>query len=832
MKKRTKQISLGIATTALTTVIPVVAVVSCGINKNDFSTFYRFKRTEINKYGTIAPLNQRTFDPQYITGNTITDLFEGSTSGRSLPLLRSKATGDNVAKVNTNLAIKDPAKQITWIKTQKEEIEFQGAKAIYGSNDKNNWTEIKPTDIKPDGSTKAKYKFYKFVIRNVNWVDANNEKSKYKLNAKDYYYGMMRSLAASKSVRETGVLSGKKIPGLPKFNSTKDLNSNDRTINNPNSYLLDLFGIDVENTIKDGEKLKENDQDFVVSLHIASDQVLYSLFANNSYFSPAPSTKITEMAKGSSSPEVKYGITTYGQDGPSLSGIKDVLTVAPYFYSYYNFIDGYQLVKNNYYWDENFTKSKSKITKFTFHMTPEGSDPQANALARKTGYENGLESIFDETAWNNPEIQTKIRINADKYGAKLNKIYKVGLQNKLLWNPTMPQSIANEYNEKGIEAMYGKGITTRDQSLNMPKALNGFFNGNGMKVRKAMDAAYNWYAGAVAASGSTQKLALLSPLAPEQLTTTNSQTIWEIVEKNNKNPTTGSTKVDDSIWVKPTIVPSYKQMKEHYNNQNNEIAASTSPTFDAAKTLLDEVAKDIKATPSNPAIIPLQTWGAADKRKDSSEQIKQWETMIKIFNKASDGAIQFKRVVPGSWSTHLNNFQRNEAEFQYAAWGPDYPAASSSLQGILTIERAGILAGQMLDIKNQPQLKPVMDRYFNNYRINSNVLNTITAKDIYEMSRNSSSIKGDKRKLLNAAKEITSRGYLENASNDAFMKEAVTYIQNHAVYYRPIIKEKYSSLIADREMGGTTMEVHKSWLHKRALKNGLIFLQDYSVDLD
>ncbi|CAM9106857.1 OppA family ABC transporter substrate-binding lipoprotein [Mycoplasma todarodis] len=826
MTRKTKQISLGVMAAALTIAIPVVTAVSCGKNNRDFATYYRFKRTEINKYGTLAPLPQRTFDSQFISGNAVTD--DGSSSGRTLPLLRTKATGLNKAKVNSDLKNVDPKKQITWETSQKEEVEFQGAESIKGSIDGTNWTEIKPTDI-VNGATKVEYKFYKFKIRDTKWTTYKNKASQYTLNAKDYFYGMMRSLAASKPVRENGTLNGKKIPGLPQFSSLSGLDANDKSLNNTNGYLLDLFGVDVEKTIADGEKLTKDDREFTVSLTKPSGMILDSLFANNSYFSPVPSTKIDEMAKGSSKPEVKYGITTYGKDGSQLSGVKDILSVSPYFYTSYSFLNGYTIVKNNHYWDKNFVNDKTRITKYTYHVTPEGADPQAEALARKTGYENGLESIFDAKAWKNPDIQLQIRANADKYGATLSKVFKVGLQNKLLWNPTLPKSLAGAYNAKGMEAMYGKGMTTRDKVLKNPSALNEFYNGNGMKLRKAMDAAYNWYAGSVAASGTTQKLALLSPLAPEQKTTEGGKTVWELLEKNNANPRPATDKVDDSIWAKPTIAPSYIEMKNQYNSHgDSEFESAKSPAFDIAKKILNEVASNIGATSSDPAYIPLQTWGAADKGKDSSEMVKQWSTMIKVFNEASGGAIKFKRVVPPTWSTHLNAFQHNEAEFQYAAWSPDYPAASSSLQGIVGIERTGIIVGQMLDAAKQPELKQLMGKY----KIDENVVKTITTEDIYKMSQNQTSdFSADKKELMNAAQAMTSKGYLEKATDNKFMTEVVAYLQDHAVYYRPIIS-KYTSLIPNRETGGATIVVVKKWLHKRTLKNGTEFLQDYSVDLD
>ena len=830
MTKKAKKISLGTVAAVLTVSIPVVTAISCGNNNRDFATFYRFNRTEINKYGTLAPLPQRIFDPQFISGNSIT--YDGSSSGRALPLIRTKATGENKAEVNTDLANTDPSKQIKWISEQKEQVEFQGAKAIFGSKDGQTWTEIKPTDI-VEGKTKESYKFYKFKIRNTKWTNYKNEETSYTLGARDYYYGMMRSLAASKVVRETGYLNGVEIPGLPKFNSSANLETTDKSMNNTNGYLLDLFDVDVEQTIKDGEKLGENDRDFVISLKKGSNMILESLLANNSYFSPAPSQKIVELAKGDTSPEVKYGITTYGKDGDQLSGIKDVLSVSPYFYTSYNFLNGYTIVKNKHYWDKDFVNDKTRITKFTYHITPEGADPQALALARKTGYENGLESIFDSVAWRNPDIQAKIRANADEYGATLSKVFKTGLQNKLLWNPTMPKSIESVYNAKGMEAMYGKGMTTRDKVIKDPSALNGFYNGNGMKLRKAMDAAYNWYAGSVAASGSTQKLALLSPLAPEQKTTVIEnkvpQTIWQLLEKNNANPRPATNKVDDSIWAKPTVVPSYIEMKKQYNDHgDSEFESAKSPAFDTAKKLLKDVANNIGATPSNPAYIPLQTWGAADKAKDSAELIKQWSTMIKVFNEASGGAIVFKRTVPATWSTHLSAFQHNEAQFQWAAWSPDYPAATSSLQGIVGIERTGIIVGQMLDEANQPQLKKMLDEY----KIERNVVKTITTEDIYKMSQNDTSNLGpEKIKLMRAAQAMVSKGYLKRTEDNDFVREIVAYLQDHAVYYRPVIN-KHTSLIPNRETGGATIVVLKKWMHKRSLRSGTEFLQDYSVDLD
>ncbi len=101
MTKRAKKISLGTMGSVLTIAIPVATAVSCGVNDRDFATFYKFKRTEINKYGTLAPLPQRTFDPQFISGNSVTD--DASSSARTLPLIRTRVEGDNVAKVNDDL---------------------------------------------------------------------------------------------------------------------------------------------------------------------------------------------------------------------------------------------------------------------------------------------------------------------------------------------------------------------------------------------------------------------------------------------------------------------------------------------------------------------------------------------------------------------------------------------------------------------------------------------------------------------------------------------------------------------------------------------------------
>ncbi|TCG10929.1 OppA family ABC transporter substrate-binding lipoprotein [Mycoplasma todarodis] len=841
MTKKTKQISMGTVAAVLTITVPTVMAVSCGSNDRDISSFYKFKRTEINIYGTLAPLPQRTFDPQYISGNGVNEDY--GSSARSLPLLRTKATGDNIAIPNTDVTKTNPKDQIKWKEQQKEQYEFQGAKAIFGSMDGKTWKEVKPSDIKNGAVTVSGqkdfkgYQYYKFQIRKTKWTTIDNEESKYTLSARDYYYGMMRSLASARSVRNDGTLNGNKIPGLPKFSSSLS-DTNDRTLNNTNGYLLDLFGVDVKKTIEDGEKLGKDNDEFVVSLTKPSAIILDSLFANNSYFTPAPSQKIVELAHGSKKPEVKYGISTYGKDGDQFSGIKDILHVSPYFYTKYSFLSGYVMVKNKHYWDKDFVNDKERITKYTYHITPEGADAQAEALSRKTGYENGLESILDKKAWANPDVQNKIRINADKYGARLSKVFKVGLQNKLLWNPTMPKDLETKYSSKGIEAMYGKDIKTREQSLTKPEALNGFFNGTGMEVRKAMDAAYNWYAGSVAVSGTTQKIALLSPLAPEQKTTVTRKgndglTIWDLIVENNEHPRgKGNTVVDDSIWAKPTIVPSYFEMKDRYNKEKNQIEASKSPAFSLAKDLFAKVAKEIGASKSNPAIIPLQTWGAADKAKDSSETVKQWETMIKVFNLAGDGAVKFEKVTPSTWSTHLNAFQRNQAEFEYAAWSPDYPAAASSLQGITTIERTGIIAGQMLDMLN-PNKQPELAKLAKQYNINEATLKTLNANDIYKMSQNNTEdLAPEKVKLMNAAKKITSDGYLLKATDDAFMKETVTYLQDHAVYYRPIISEKYTSIVPDREMGGTTVEVYKKWLHKRMLKSGTGFLQDFSADLD
>ncbi|CAM9114840.1 OppA family ABC transporter substrate-binding lipoprotein [Mycoplasma marinum] len=840
-KKQKNKFLLGAMTATAVVAAPIATVVSCGF-EGDYSTNYLHDRREIHVYGTLSDSKERSFDQQYNTGNLFGSGSE-TDAARALPLLVIKATGENVGKISNgfvNGVYHQDKIGMKWVETTKEEMSFSGAQKLFGTIDGKTWEpiDIKKIDEKSVKDKLAKYTKYKFFInedKKAKWMNSKGEATKYPLDAKDYFYGFMRSLYSSRQTRQTGKIAGVSVKGVVPFDKAWTTNEIDLSSDNPNNYIFNLFGMDIDKTIADGEKLKNGNQEFVITLKTPNDKFLSSVICNFTGITPAPSKYISEMAKGSTKPWIKYGIANYGND------LKTFLHVAPYYYSKYDLLTGFILKKNEGFIDQDWAndrdlpKGQARINKYVYHATQK-QDAIAEIIQRKAGYEEGKEPILDASVINDNTELNKIKNNAEKYGVKLSRVINSGMQQKMFWNPLPNDKFLNEYNDKARELMYG--FSKIEDIKNKPSAFKHFMIGDAAKLRHAIDLAYNWYAGVQQVTGNSTKMPLLSPFAPEQVTPVDTTNVFD----DPKNATPFATPADliaaetrepskiteaQKIYVRPSGVPSYADLKNSYAKANNKLDAAISPSMQEAKDLIKSIADKYAG-----AVIPLETWNDKNKNPASQQTLSQVKTMIKVLNKIAPGKITFKTFVPEDWNTHVHDIQYHDAQLQYRGWSKDYDAASSVLQGIMDPRPTAALIGQYLDDKNNTELKKLISNSpKGKYDTFAKIVDKISLKEWKQYALSSyANLDKEKVKGLLEGSALTSGGYLKESSNSKFIGEAVSFLQNNALYFHTAVTYR-SIIITDRLQGSFSIVVQKKWLHTRTQRSGQNLLRDYSVDL-
>ncbi|MBW0594415.1 hypothetical protein HUN03_00579 [Mycoplasmopsis anatis] len=368
---------------------------------------------------------------------------------------------------------------------------------------------------------------------NVHWVDSSGEKTKYTINAKDFWFSYLRSYYNGFFQRSFTNQNGDyRTSILIDLENKKRLNdlSNQRFGTNlfTNNQQFEIHGIssskfiefadnlEPKNAVQDNFLIFEEDEDYA---EVKNFMGFFDLMLVNSLiFSPAPSDFIKEESKTLNQtfnkndkeiPLYGYGIIKeIGLYFYGVNGWKQNLYAGPYIPNK-NASDTNKLVltKNKYYYDKNFVNSKENIERIELKYSQ--TDPILNFNKIKND-NNTLVNLLSLTQ----EQQKYFNSNTKDYKfvpyKKYNKTSSVGnnafnitpkpdelvnVNSSSILNSIDYNSIA--FNDNFSKIVYGSSIKElkqgyRGQFDNKLSISSGVFENNSISFRSIINASINW----------------------------------------------------------------------------------------------------------------------------------------------------------------------------------------------------------------------------------------------------------------------------------------------------------------------------------------------------
>ncbi|MGL5204722.1 MAG: OppA family ABC transporter substrate-binding lipoprotein, partial [Metamycoplasmataceae bacterium] len=353
-----------------------------------------------------------------------------------------------------------------------------------------------------------------FTVKDdIFWVDANGNKTTYKIQPKDFYYSYMRTWLFDTNYRRANGGSSE----LDKYFINESGAANRLTDDKkyPNNYLLGLFGIssaflrDEDSTIKIIEIDGAKKEVFNIESIPEEDKPAFSPFLSktllNSYLlSPAPAALIDELADKTK--DIEYPV-----DGPNKKVTGNALKFGIYTYAQKRtdnlFSSSYIptsaernriiFTKNLHFANKEFLQRDDTLERIIFEFS---TSPAYNEQL----FNNYFEGTVSEMPYASLTQQQKIKIFGSSYDEEFaikKGLLQVKQQNKsqlvqrtlLSTDPRKLNDNERSYyfNDQYARIIYGSSI----DELRTGTAItaNSFFNGPGYQLRTLFNASVNWY---------------------------------------------------------------------------------------------------------------------------------------------------------------------------------------------------------------------------------------------------------------------------------------------------------------------------------------------------
>ncbi|MCK5867768.1 MAG: hypothetical protein KAG14_05150, partial [Mycoplasmataceae bacterium] len=498
---------------------------------------------------------------------------------------------------------------------------------------------------------------------------------------KDLFYGFIRSIYGSKEYRNTAKISGisfdDKLPKmttkeLSKFQSKFDNEKSANVFDNPNLYLMGLYGIDLAATI-DANKATSDNSKFILKFKTGKlSPTSLTFLEDNSAVAPFSNHLIADKDNKNTLNATNLRVSDYGNPYSGTGPIKTdgILTLAPYVVTKYSSTPGESRIisKNIFYADKSFVNdSKNFVTYETINESP-NIDAAASQRSRKASFlnaENSGEYLLNTKVTKSSSVMSGLL----KYKV-ISSINETGTSHAMFMRWNEYGYINNKYNAMGRKFLWGESDVNKINSS--PKALSEFYTGTGALVRESIGAAINWMAMIKAVNPGTSKVFYPAVPLPADYVTSG-------LPQSDAYP-----KYMDSLQTLKNIYESHHDDKEK---------AWKSTKFQSAKLTLETLAKKYGATASNPAQIPIFRYQFKKDNLQSSETEAN-KMILKILNELTS-KVKFVN----------ETLYEDYAAFRQAAWigktnptllggfGPDYSGLGTSLSQYLKPGATGGVVG-------------------------------------------------------------------------------------------------------------------------------------------
>ncbi|MGL6125331.1 MAG: OppA family ABC transporter substrate-binding lipoprotein [Metamycoplasmataceae bacterium] len=595
----------------------------------------------------------------------------------------------DVAEINPSLSSKDKPETVSLKSNNKRSVNSDNfSNLMLGS------ANLVDGVLVPSSSGSYEMISLGFTVKeNVFWVDANGNRTQYKIKPDDFYYSYMRTWLYDTKYRRDNGGSAELDRYFINVSGTATRFTDEKEY--PNDYLLGLFGI--------SSSMLRNKATAVTQIEIdGSEKDMFTIHAiptatnpnfaaflsktllNSYLLSPAPSEYIEELAEENKNIEYpidaeekkvtgqahEFGIYTYGQR-----------RIDNLFASAYVPVSGGNnrivFEKNAHFANSEFLKDENTLERIIFEHS---NSPSFNEQL----FNNFFEGTVSEMPYHSLTQQQKIKIfgtNGDEQYAIRRGLLQVKQQNKstlvqrTLVSTDPRKFTANDsgsyyFNDQYARLIYGSSI--EELKNGVANTTNSFFNGTGYQLRTLFNASVNWYTFINNSSKGLKQLWLNNTAPNAKYNFSTDKTPFDFSDKINN---IGYFKEDGS-----KVVITEEEMQNSYLNNSNSIENQyKNVNFNEIKRLVEKILDDNNVTS------PLE-WSIVypyDDGVGNRVTIDQLELVAKTLRSLDDkGRINPTVFVPNNRDEMIDAVNSNKAVSDFNGWGYDYEGIGSFLDGI------------------------------------------------------------------------------------------------------------------------------------------------------
>lgn len=543
---------------------------------------------------------------------------------------------------------------------------------------------------------------------NVNyWIDSNGNKTEYEINANDFFYSFMRTNFHDTEYRRNNG-SNKALDAyyIKKNNATMRFQEEDRY---PNGYLMELFGINLNNLFDKTKTVRHLDVDgkkTQVFSFYSSDptsanggfaSLISKIITNNLTWSPAPSKFIEEQVSTkewqmefidsyrNAFPEDKktdeeiialniyqYGIYQYGVTR------SDVLYSSAYYPD--SSESSREIFKyNKHYSNQEWVNLPNKIETFVFEYAGGIESETFNSISLNSLL-NGTLSQVDYSLLSDSqklEVYGKNGEDAKKNGLQTTKkMNKSSLVQRTLVqsNPTATKNVDSYgFNNGYAELVFGSSLT--ELANGTADTSDSFFFGDGAIFRNLISSSINWHTYIYDSSNGTNEMWLSNTAPDARFSSTIEETPSSYIDEVN---TLIYYALDASgNKIRKEITP--EQQLKHFNeNKTSAKVQLQSPDYNIIKTTMKALLDKNNITGKG-----FISWEIVYPWTDNNQiKINALQRVVNLINSLDD-RLNATLLIPNTHDVMVNRINSNFGVSDFNGWNYDYEGIGTYLDAFM-----------------------------------------------------------------------------------------------------------------------------------------------------
>ena len=689
--------------TAATVVAPLATVVACGSGDSDHSVFNQGHRTVVGYIESSSFGEEERVWDMSVQGKAMTSR---NYYDATIPqLFRMRVTQNSKVTIDANSVKKET-------QSKREHQTFDSISKVHVNSQ--DYTDFNTLKTAMDNTATNEISFS--VKSGVKYVNSKGQETKYEYKAIDLFYGWLRGVYTSQTMREQGTIEG--VTQGPKLSAaylSKLKNSNwyeasklKSAYDNPNIYLLNLYGVDVQGTIDANTGANKNVDKFTLKFTAPQKgDILTDYLSGNNLFFPVSSEKILEMNSGENDFKTKLGesiqLLEYGASAKNggnfdLSG---ELTIGRYYTSNFDInpnANGLIIEKNMHSYDQAFVDDGKNILKSQQLVYKQGDSDSFNQARAKSFMADNSESVLNPTVQDNPDLMNQI----DSKGLfDRRKSTTTGAVKAVFINPWYLVNGANKVDSNASKVIFGESDLTK--VMDNKAADDEYFFGRGRILRALLNSSVNLYGfghEARPAAKTTRKVARN----------------WELGQTLD-GATTLKDEHDKGLLISPGIRTDVQQEKIYEASDKNDWKLGFKPGDDTyigkIKTAFAKLLTDAGVTNAS---FPLLDFLPSDK-KATPDVDNAYNHLVEYMNDT------FGSKDNGTTGWRFTKFKRTEAKADiiinkhtapliYKGGGADYNSVASLDQQILSASYGGSFAAELIaKALNTQKIKTLKDDF-------------------------------------------------------------------------------------------------------------------------